>query len=99
MARIIDLSTTQVKKNSVSLSGDTSNEKKSPDSLQMNLSFLESHYPDKILFCIKEVSELLSQSYETIRMNIRNGKIHAKIMGNRKMVHRNELAKLITEGF
>lgn len=99
MARIIDLGKMQAKENSAEIFDKASEVEKPSDSLQINQSFLESHHPDKILFCIREVSELLCQSYETIRMNIRNGKIHAKTMGSRKMVHRNELARLITEGF
>ena len=68
------------------------------DTFDENLEYLTSKPPDKILFDLKEVANILSMSYEYIRISVNNGSIYAKHIGSRRLVHRGELARLITEG-
>lgn len=70
----------------------------STDTFEENLQYLIFLYPDKILFCMKDASLILGQSYEYVRLKIREGKIAHKSYGARKMIHRLEMARLITEG-
>ena len=68
------------------------------DSYEENLAYLCDNYPDKILFDLKEVANIISMSYEFVRISVNNGLISAKAIGSRRLVHRGELARLITEG-
>lgn len=68
------------------------------DSYDENLEHLITSYPNKILFNIKEVANQLSVSYEFVRYSVNNGYIKAKLFGKRKLIHRGELARIITEG-
>ena len=68
------------------------------DSYEENLGYLCDTYPDKILFDLKEVANTISMSYEFVRISVNNGLISAKAIGRRRLVHRGELARLITEG-
>jgi len=68
------------------------------DSYEENLTYLCDKYPDKILFDLKKVANIISMSYEFVRISVNNGLISAKAIGSRRLVHRGELARLITEG-
>jgi hypothetical protein len=68
------------------------------DSYEENLGYLCDTYPDKILFDLNEVAKIISMSYEFVRISVNNGLISAKAIGRRRLVHRGELARLITEG-
>ncbi len=68
------------------------------DEAEKNRELLEKNYPQKILFSIKEVAEIIGSSYEFIRKKIAFGKIHTRDFGDRKMIHINELVTLITYG-
>ena len=68
------------------------------DSYEENLVYLCDKYPDKILFGLQEVANIITMSYEFVRISVINGLISAKAIGRRRLVHRGELARLITEG-
>ena len=68
------------------------------DSIEENLGYLLGSYPDEILFDLKQVAKILKMSYEFIRLSVNSGYIAAKQIGKRRLVHRGELARLITEG-
>jgi|GEM_PF-4274135 len=65
---------------------------------QENKDLLVSSSKGKILFSIKETAHILGVSYEFVRQNILARTIPVVSFGERKMVHINELAKLITKG-
>ena len=88
MPRILDLSTFHKPKGPVVYT----------DSNEENVAYLERRYPDKILFELKDVAEVLCISYEFARLLVNNNSIASKNIGKRKLVHRGELARLITEG-
>ena len=88
MPRIIDLSQISKPKGPVVYT----------DSSEENLEYLDSRYPNKILFDLKDVANILCISYEFVRLLVNNKTIAAKQIGKRKLVHRGELARLITEG-
>ncbi len=98
MAQKIDLSKGKAQLPAANIDLKTSALSHSAESYSTNLEFLIQTYPSKILFNIKEAAKLLGQSYESIRIRIKNGKINSKSFGTRKMIHRDELAKIITEG-
>ena len=68
------------------------------DTYEENLEYITTTYPDKILFDLNEVANVISMSYEFVRIAVNNGLISAKSIGRRRLVHRGELARLITEG-
>jgi hypothetical protein len=68
------------------------------DSYEENLAYLCDRCPDKILFSLQEVANIIAMSYEFVRISVNNGLISAKAIGSRRLVHRGELARLITEG-
>jgi hypothetical protein len=68
------------------------------DTFDENLEYITTTYPGKILFDLKEVANILSMSYEYIRISVNNEIIYAKQIGSRRLVHRGELARMITEG-
>lgn len=68
------------------------------DTYEENLEYITTTYPDKILFDLKEVANIISMSYEYVRISVSNGLISAKSIGRRRLVHRGEIARLITEG-
>ncbi len=68
------------------------------DTFDENLEYITTTYPGKVLFDLKEVANILSMSYEYIRISVNNGIIYAKKIGSRRLVHRGELARMITEG-
>ena len=68
------------------------------DTFEENLEYITTTYPDKILFDLKEVANILSMSYEFVRISVNKGIVSAKQIGSRRLIHRGELARLITEG-
>lgn len=66
--------------------------------LNENELMLKSIFPDKLLFTIKEVSDILNISYEFIRQQIIKGKIPAIGFGDRRMVNISTLVKILTYG-
>ena len=68
------------------------------DTYEENLNILISKYPGITLFDLKTIAQELSTSYEFIRRSTEQGKIKVKHNGSRKVVHRGEVARLITEG-
>jgi hypothetical protein len=63
-----------------------------------NLQLLKEMYPQKILFSLQEVSQILNISYEYVRTKTVSGIIKCIKYGDRKMVHLTELAALISKG-
>ena len=68
------------------------------DTYEENLEYISTPYPDKILFNLKEVADIISMSYEYVRISVNRGLISAKSIGRRRLIHRGEIARLITEG-
>lgn len=68
------------------------------EAIKSNLNWLESHRPTEILFSMEEVAIILKVSYEFIRNQINRRIISSINFGKRKMVHRNELARLLAGG-
>jgi len=68
------------------------------DTYEENLHILISKYPGVTLFDLKTIAQELSTSYEFIRRSTKQGKIKVKYNGKRKVVHRGEVARLLTEG-
>ena len=54
--------------------------------------------PGKLLYSMKETAMVLGVSYEFIRQKIQSGDVTIKQFSTRKMVHLNELTKLINQG-
>ena len=54
--------------------------------------------PGKLLYSMKETALALGVSYEFIRQKIQSGDVITKQFSTRKMVHLNELTKLINQG-
>ncbi|MGE5679885.1 MAG: hypothetical protein ACM34K_03295 [Bacillota bacterium] len=69
------------------------------DTIEDNLQYLKEAYQDKVLFEIENVANILGQSYESVCKRIRKGLIESKSIGRRRMIHRGELARIMTEGF
>jgi ribosomal protein S2 len=68
------------------------------DTYEENLNILISKYPGVTLFDLRTIAHELSASYEFIRRSAEKGKILFKQNGKKKVVHRGEVARLITEG-
>lgn len=66
--------------------------------INQNQKILLEVNPGKLLYSIKEAAKILGVSYEFIRANICGGRVIANSFGARKLIHLNELSKLITEG-
>ena len=54
--------------------------------------------PEKLLYSIRETANVLGVSYEFIRAKVQSGHIHVSSFGSRKLIHINELSRLISEG-
>jgi excisionase family DNA binding protein len=67
-------------------------------STEQTMQFIKNSFPDQILFSIREVAAITKVSYEFIRQSIRKGKINYCGMGERKLIHINELCRIITGG-
>lgn len=63
-----------------------------------NLDLLLKHQPNKLLYSLRETASLIGVSYEYIRINVRSGKVAVKNFGSRKLIHVNEISRIITEG-
>ena len=63
-----------------------------------NLSMLDRFDPEKILFSIKQASEILNLSDDFVGARVRNGKIQATKLGDRHMINKLTLAQIITKG-
>ncbi|MFZ1291897.1 MAG: helix-turn-helix domain-containing protein [Melioribacteraceae bacterium] len=63
-----------------------------------NLSMLDRFGPEKILFTIKEASEILNLSDDFVGARVRSGKIQAVKLGDRHMINKLTLAQTITKG-
>jgi hypothetical protein len=101
MSQIIDLTTHSAKNSQKIVSIKNIEIKQSTpyvDTYEENLNILVSKYPGITLFDLKTIAQELSTSYEFIRRSTDQGKIKVKFNGKRKVVHRGELARLITEG-
>ena len=97
MPRIVDLSSATISRTTLSSAVEGS----AQSSLlytSSTLDYLRHKYPDKILFTIDDVASELNVSYEFVRLAINSGKIQALNYGKRKMIHFNELTKIISEG-
>ncbi len=65
---------------------------------ESNREFIINNYPDKLYFSISEVAGILNVSIEFIRLRTVNGQINTTKMGRRKLVNREELIRIISEG-
>lgn len=63
-----------------------------------SLSVLDRSFPEKLLFSIKETANVLCVSDDFVSSRIRNGKFKATKFGDRSMINKLTLAKIITEG-
>jgi hypothetical protein len=68
------------------------------DSLDETKELLLKSYPGKLLFSIKETASILGVSYEFVRQKIQSGDVKTKQFSTRKLIHLNELTKLIIQG-
>jgi hypothetical protein len=68
------------------------------DTYEENLHILLSKYPGITLFDLKTIAREMSMSYEFIRRYVEKGKIQIKQNGKKKVVHRGEFARILTEG-
>ena len=68
------------------------------DELDKSQQLIREMFPGKLMFTIREVSSLIGTSYEFVRSAINKGRINVKHFGDRKMIHLNELCKIITYG-
>ena len=94
---LTNLSANQAKK-VISIRNDIKQYTPYVDTYEENLNILISKYPGVTLFDLKTIATELSTSYEFIRRSAEKGKIQIKLNGKKKVVHRGELARLITEG-
>ncbi len=69
-----------------------------PDTYAENKELLLRGNSGKLLYSMQEASALLGVSYEFVRQNVRSGKVAVKNFGARKLIHINEITRLITEG-
>ena len=68
------------------------------DTIEENRNLLLQAYPGKLLYSLKDTSVILGVSYEYVRQKACSGEIHTKYFGDRKMIHLNEVTRLINEG-
>ena len=68
------------------------------DSFKLNFDVLVKNYPGKLLFSLKEASNMLRVSDEFIRRRIKSGKIKATYLGDKPFINIVELARIVTEG-
>ncbi len=71
-----------------------------PDQSDVELTkkLIQNKYPNKILFTIKEVAQELNLSYEAVRLFVINDQIPSIAFGRRRMIHLNQLIRILTEG-
>jgi excisionase family DNA binding protein len=63
-----------------------------------NLSMLDRIGPEKILYSIKEASQILNLSDDFVGGRVRSGKIQATKLGDRHMINKLTLAQIMTKG-
>jgi excisionase family DNA binding protein len=68
------------------------------ESLKVNMEIIKSNFPAQVLFTISEVANITKVSYEFIRQRIVRGKIKHRAFGERKLIHINELCRIISGG-
>ena len=68
------------------------------DLFRFNLSMLDRFDPEKILYSIKEASQMLNLSDDFVGGRVRNGKIKATKLGDRSMINKLTLAQIMTKG-
>jgi len=68
------------------------------DLFSYNLSMLDRFDPDKILYSIKEASQILNLSDDFVGGRVRSGKIQATKLGDRHMINKLTLAQIMTTG-
>jgi len=68
------------------------------DLFRFNLSMLDRFDPEKILYSIKEASQILNLSDDFVGGRVRNGKIRATKLGDRSMINKLTLAQIMTKG-
>ena len=66
--------------------------------MEDNKDLLLHAYPGKLLCSMKETAKLLGVSYEYIRQKVCSGEVQIKSFGDRKLLHINEVTRLIKEG-
>ncbi len=65
---------------------------------RFNLSMLDRFDPEKILYSIKEASQILNLSDDFVGGRVRSGKIQATKLGDRHMINKLTLAQIMTKG-
>jgi excisionase family DNA binding protein len=73
-------------------------EPEADQSYQLTLDVLVKNNPDKIIFSIKEVADILGVGEEFIRRRTKTGKIRATYLGDKPFINVVELARISTEG-
>ena|ERR1035437_8089643 len=63
-----------------------------------NHALLLSACPEKFLYTIKETAKILGVSYEYVRSKVYAGAIRITSFGSRKLIHINEVSRLMSEG-
>ena len=63
-----------------------------------NHALLLAASPQKILYTIKETAKVLNVSYEYVRSKVYAGIIRNTSFGSRKLIHINEVSRLMSEG-
>ena len=67
-------------------------------SLDENLQILKEFTASKLLFSVKEASKVINVSDDFLYKRINAGLIHSVFLGGKRLIHMNELARVITEG-
>jgi hypothetical protein len=80
------------------ISTDESVPLKPSDTFEDSVALLNKLYPGKILFTFKEAAEILIVGPDFIRRRCSNGKISFKQIGDKRMIHVLELARILFEG-
>jgi hypothetical protein len=68
------------------------------DAYYDNLDYLSKQFSDKILFIIQEAVHILSIHYKTLKQAAKREAVAVKHFSTKVLIHRWELAKLITYG-
>lgn len=98
MSQVIDFSNYKPKYNSVPLVKASPPIPSSPTNPIQSHNRLEEIYSDKILFSIRDVAGIIGVSYEFVRQAIHRNMVKVVSFGDRKMISRDELGRLITDG-
>lgn len=68
------------------------------NSFQLTLDVLIKNNPNKVIFSINEVADILGVGDEFIRRRVKSGKIKAAYLGDKPFINIIELARISTEG-